>query len=124
MTIKYSILIAQVNADPILHRLLPIPHKDKRLMEEAVSAGAKEGVFSHYTIVRPSLLTDGASAYDSLKAGYSKRAGGAADRWNPKDGEAIGYTVSRIDVGTFVFEELISHQDEGEWRDRKVTLTY
>lgn len=93
-------------------------------MEEAVYAGLGEGVFSHYTIIRPSLLTDGASAYGSLKSGYSGRAGGQGDRWNPVSGEAVGYTVSRADVGTFIFEEVINKKGESEWRDKKVTLTY
>lgn len=93
-------------------------------MEEAVQEGFQEGIFSHFTIVRPSLLTDGASSYDVLRAGYSERPAGEGDRWNTQTGEAVGYTVSRSDVGAFIFEEIIKKQGQGEWTDKKVTLTY
>lgn len=93
-------------------------------MEEALQAGAKEGVFSHFTIVRPSLLTTGESSYDAIRAGYSGRPAQENDRWNSRGGEAIGYTVSRNDVGKFIFEEIVSKHGESEWGDKKVTLTY
>lgn len=37
---------------------------------------------------------------------------------------SYSYSVSRSDVGAFIFEELIKRQGQGEWTDRKVTLTY
>jgi hypothetical protein len=49
----------------LYHGLLATPHKDKKIMESiiigaAVAEGEKgNGVFSNYTIVRPSMLIDG-----------------------------------------------------------------
>jgi hypothetical protein len=101
-----------------------VPHKDKKAMEEAVVEGVDSGLFKNYTLVRPTLLTDGASYYDALRAGYTGRSIAEGDRWNAGAGIAKGYTVSRTDVGRFIFHEIVAKEGEGEWKGKKVTLTY
>lgn len=101
-----------------LYKLLAVPHKDKKKMEEAVAAAE---VLGGHVIVRPALLTDGAET-GAVRAGYEGRAknGGA---YGDVQGEAVGCTVSRKDVGRWVFEEVVRGQG-GEWRGRGVSLAY
>lgn len=93
---------------PIYHGMLKVPHKDKRAMEaHIVGAGPLLGGF---TIVRPTLLTDGEEkGADRIKVG---------DESKP----AMGFTVSRKDVGAWFYRELVAG-DAGRWAGEKVTLT-
>lgn len=109
---------------PLYHWLGAIPHADKAAMEklvfEAVGSGDKDEVLASFVVVRPSLLTDGTMrGADSVRVGWE--APSNVDRNAP--GPAIGYTISRRDVGNWIFEETI----QGEalrWEGKCVTLTY
>lgn len=90
-----------------LYRLLKVPHEDKKKMEAAVRGSGRE-----FVVVRPALLTDGQEA-GRVRAGYE---GG-------EKGEAVGYTVSRRDVGGWIFREVVEGRG-GEWRGRGVSLAY
>ena len=81
---------------PLYHWLLAVPHADKKEMEALLAAEMtkRDGVrgISGYMCVRPSLLTDGGETeLGKIKVGTGKE---------PK----IGYTISRDDVGMWMFE--------------------
>lgn len=93
---------------PLYHWLLPIPHKDKKMMEkllaEEIQGGggddASSSAIENFVAVRPSLLTNGrALGFGAIRAGI--------DREGNPDNSAIGYTISRADVGGWIFEGLV-----------------
>lgn len=84
---------------PMYYWMLKVPHEDKKVMEAAILAEMakpdSERAISNYVIVRPSLLTEGdGDGLEKIKAGVEK---------NP----AVGYVISRNDVGLWMFEKLI-----------------
>ncbi|GKZ21782.1 hypothetical protein AbraIFM66951_008753 [Aspergillus brasiliensis] len=106
---------------PLYHWLLKVPHEDKKVMEDLVEAEMQqkpageeeEPAIDGYLMVRPSLLTNGeGSGLSKIRTGTDQ---------NP----AVGYTISRRDVGLWIFEKVI-HQaslaDCPYW-GQKVTLT-
>lgn len=94
------------------HGLLSVPHSDKTNMEKAVLYSASE-LFNGTVIVRPTLLTGdqniSSADQSKVKAGTEK---------NP----AIGYTISRADVGQWIFDQVIN-VNSSNWVGEKVTLT-
>lgn len=109
---------------PMYHWLLAVPHADKRLMESEMVKAAP-AVVRDFVIIRPSLLMDGKGVgADKLKVGWIR---------HPEDGRfaevveadakpAIGYTIDRKDVGSWIFAELIQRNGAG-WEGKCVTLT-
>lgn len=84
---------------PMYDILLPIPHKDKRAMEAMVVSELKKSsekrAIDSYLIVRPSLLTDGAyTTMSKIRVGNDVKP-------------AVGYTISRNDVGLWIYETII-----------------
>ena len=88
---------------PLYHWLLPVPHKDKKMMEKILVDEIRYGASSAiegFIAVRPSLLTTGQpKGFEAIRA--------AVDANDKIDKSAIGYTISREDVGGWIFEELI-----------------
>lgn len=93
---------------PLYHWLLPIPHKDKKMMEKLLVEEIKGGdddddassAIENFVAVRPSFLTNGrALGFGAIRAGI--------DRQGKLDNSAIGYTISRADVGGWIFEGLV-----------------
>jgi len=105
---------------PLYHWMLPVAHADKRAMEDVLVAAGKDkqGPIRGFVVVRPSLLTNGPSL------GPEKTRVG----WEIEDGEdigpAVGYTISRKGVGTWIFEQVVQNERRDEWTGRAVTLTY
>ncbi|KAL4932332.1 uncharacterized protein BDV17DRAFT_287860 [Aspergillus undulatus] len=94
---------------------LKVPHADKKVMERIIfEEGAKpehERVISEYTVIRPSLLNDGASQREKVRV-----LKGHGEGQNTAVGTAcsfVGYTICRGDVGGFMFE-LVKAIDGGE----------
>lgn len=106
---------------PLYKILLAIPHADKEVMEEVVVA-APPGLLE-YVIVRPGFLTNGAAGQRTVKAGYEGRVQKGDGRWGDVKGVVPGYTMSRADVGGFLFEEVVT-RGGGEWKGKKVSLVY
>ncbi|KAH8432350.1 uncharacterized protein LDX57_009989 [Aspergillus melleus] len=106
---KRDIPIAMI---PLYHWMLKVPHDDKRVMEETVrkEMGRGDCVLRGYTIVRPSLLTSG------------EGVGTGKIRFGVDDDAAVGYTISRRDVGGWMFERVVE-ADGGEFVGRVVSLT-
>ena len=99
---------------PLYHYALANPHADKMRMEKAIeeeAARGKEAVIKGFVMPRPSLLTDGkALGAEKVRVGDERKP-------------AVGYTISRDDVGGWMFENLIEGAAE-RWVGKKVTLTY
>ncbi|KAL2013565.1 hypothetical protein VTN00DRAFT_1090 [Thermoascus crustaceus] len=101
---------------PMYHWMLKVPHKDKKVMEslilEEVDRPVTQRGISNFVIVRPSLLTDGPGlGVDKIKAGTETRP-------------AVGYTISRNDVGAWVFEKVIKNpEEESKFLGQIVTIT-
>lgn len=74
-----------------------------------------------FVIMRPLFLTDGiARGDDGLRVGWEWGVEGDENRLK-EHGPEIGYSVSRKDVGTWVFEKAIC---QGGWEGKCVYLTY
>lgn len=88
---------------PLYLWLLPIPHKDKKLMEKLLVEEVKNEASSaveNFVAVRPSFLTNGrAVGFGAIRVGV--------DSPGKFDSSAIGYTISRADVGGWIFEGLV-----------------
>jgi hypothetical protein len=83
---------------PLYHWLLSVPHKDKKVMEEMVitAVEGEHAAIGEYAIIRPSLLTNG----DGGKVRAEVEDGNIAKG-------AVGYTISRKDVGRYIFEGVV-----------------
>jgi len=107
-------------------------HKDKIAMEDVLtSAAAKPGVCD-FIIARAAMFTNSAAESKPLRAGYAQRVTGSGEgvRWGDLSGPAFGYTVSREDVGRWIWEEVASGRNGwsndgvfiAEWKGKKVSL--
>ena len=95
---------------PLYHVALAAPHRDKRVMEDLVTQADQEGgPVSGFCLPRPSLLTSGTEP--------------GTVRVGSEEAPAVGYTISRNDVGKWIFEQCIMG-DAHSWSGKKPTLTY
>ncbi|RFU28462.1 hypothetical protein B7463_g7898, partial [Scytalidium lignicola] len=99
---------------PLYHVLLPVPHADKKKMEDVVTA--YEG---NWTLVRPSFLKDGES-----KGANAVRVGIEIPGESQPVKKEVGCVITREDVGKWMFEELIKNGGNGEWEKKIVSITY
>ena len=97
---------------PVYRIFLQLPHNDKHRMEDLVSAN--QDLFSGTIVVRPTLLS-GDGSITSAKGLQHVRSG-----TQPKP--ALGYQITRADVGLWIFEEVVGG-DSQKWSGEKVTLT-
>ena len=98
---------------PLYHVALVKPHKDKREMERVLVSNAKESqAIRGAVIVRPTLLTSGASLLGEGKV-----------KVGTEEKPAVGYTISREDVGRWIFEDFVDAKEQ-KWVGEKVSLTY
>ncbi|KAJ3237707.1 hypothetical protein HDU81_009090 [Chytriomyces hyalinus] len=109
---------------PLYHWLLAVPHRDKMEMEKAVVGGVERKVLATHFTVRPSLLTDGkakgsAAVRVGAVASCHSAAGDAVD-----GAPAVGYTISRVDVGNWIFDEIVAGKDVARWENKCISLTY
>ncbi|KAK0646779.1 hypothetical protein B0T16DRAFT_375740 [Cercophora newfieldiana] len=97
---------------PLYHVMLKEPHKDKEALERGVIESGER-----WTIVRPSLLTDGGEYEGGVRVGVEDAVTGKVES------SAVGYTVSREDVGKWIFESVVQGE-EGRWDGKAVTISY
>ncbi|KAL2752358.1 hypothetical protein ACRALDRAFT_1065506 [Sodiomyces alcalophilus JCM 7366] len=103
-------------AYPLYHYMLKIPHADKRIMEDALFAeAARGGEGEAWTIVRPSLLTDGPLSGKTIRCSVHDPVAGT---W---DNDVIGWTISREDVGKWIWENVLR---DGKYLYKAVSITY
>lgn len=99
---------------PLYATLLKNPRKDKRAMEKVlISSDEKK-----WTIVRPSVFTDGPEAAPGMV-----REGVEDPVARVSDATAPGYTISRVDVGKWIFENLVGGEG-GRYVRKAVMITY
>ncbi|KAF2480780.1 hypothetical protein BDY17DRAFT_302384 [Neohortaea acidophila] len=101
---------------PLYHWFLSVPHADKQVLEEKLAAHTKlpekERGLRAYVNVKPSLLMDGAGCgLQAVRVGVDEKP-------------AVGYTIQRKDVGTFMFERLVKTGVPQEWLNKSVSVTY
>lgn len=141
---------------PLYHWMLPVPHADKRQMEklllDATTKNPATAPISGFVVVRPSLLTDGpllglskmrvgwevengsggggggGSGKNEAGASASTGGGSTGNEREEKGRPAIGYTISRADVGNWITQEIIEAESPEvacrKWAGKMVTLTY
>ena len=80
---------------------------DKRAMEALVRKSGEENL-----VVRASLLTDG------------EARGIVGVRQGSEEGPAVGYYISRKDVGEWIWERVLKRGTTGEFDGQAVTVTY
>ncbi|GJC96223.1 Fungal specific transcription factor domain-containing protein [Colletotrichum higginsianum IMI 349063] len=96
---------------PMYHILLRVPHADKRAAERVVTASCED-----FTFVRPAFLSDGAVPDRAVRVGVEDPEKGV-------ESKAVGYGISREDVGRWIFENVL--RDGGRVYVRKaVTITW
>lgn len=95
----------------LYHIVLAVPHVDKKKMEAVFRPeGAEAGVFRAVVGVRPTLLTSGVErGLEGIRIGREK---------TPE----LGYTVSRKDVGLFIYKTIVEGEGRG-WEGDMATLT-
>lgn len=81
-----------------------------------IAKPAGERAIENFVIIRPSLLTDG------KRLGLKKIRVGEESEEAVKP--AVGYTISREDVGGWIFDELVSGDGEKRFAGKMVSLTY
>ncbi|KAK7433192.1 hypothetical protein QQZ08_000125 [Neonectria magnoliae] len=79
---------------PLYHFMLKVPHEDKKIMEDSLAESGED-----FTIVRASLLVDGATD-KPIRVGVE-------DPKTGRESNAIGYTISREDVGRWMADNLL-----------------
>ncbi|KAK3681123.1 hypothetical protein B0T22DRAFT_474036 [Podospora appendiculata] len=98
---------------PLYHVMLKTPHKDKKALEKAVMGSAEE-----WTIVRPSFFTDGPESPKGVRVGVEDPVAGTVES------KAVGYTISREDVGKWIFENVVEERPgDARWVKRAVSIT-
>ncbi|ROW04975.1 hypothetical protein VPNG_07033 [Cytospora leucostoma] len=106
---------------PLYHIMLKGAHADKRAMETLLVESGEA-----FVIVRPSLLKDAPDPETvSEKAAVKSpiRVGVEDPRVGRLESKEVGYTITRDDVGRWIFEEILS--DGGEkWTGKIVSVTH
>ncbi|KAM5354010.1 hypothetical protein ACJ41O_000660 [Fusarium nematophilum] len=94
-----------------MYKALHVPHMDKKAMEEKLAVSKQRWV-----AVRPSLLIDGAVPDRQIRVGIEHPVAGV-------EAKEVGYTISREDVGRWIYENLIAG-DAKRYEGRAVGLTW
>jgi nucleoside-diphosphate-sugar epimerase len=98
---------------PVYRTIIKAPHKDKRAMEDVLAASNEAWI-----IIRPSLLVDGEeSSKKAIRVGIE----------HPVDGvevKAIGFKISREDVGRWIFDEILAKDGETKYVGKIASITH
>ncbi|KAK4150691.1 oxidoreductase AflX [Chaetomidium leptoderma] len=99
---------------PLYKGLLHTPHKDKKAMERLVMDAGVETVA--WTLIRGSLYTNGPATEGLVREGMEDPVTGVVTS------TAVGYTISREDVGKWVFENCV--EGGTKWVGKAAVLSY
>ncbi|ETS75750.1 hypothetical protein PFICI_12694 [Pestalotiopsis fici W106-1] len=103
--------------------MLGVPHADKEAMENKLVAADED-----FVVVRPSLLVDGGGGGDGEAQAPAKEVKvGIEDLKHGRhvvEKQAWGYTISREDVGRWMYENLLRGDQGGEYIGKAVSLTW
>lgn len=96
---------------PVYFWFVVEPLTGKVRMEKVILSAGDSGVIGGYAIVKPTILTDGEErGTKKVKAALQGELG------------AMGYTISRRDVGAYIFETIV--EARGSEENKVVRLTY
>jgi hypothetical protein len=106
---------------PFYHWVLSIPHQDKLAMEQIIMSAEKEGLLRSFVFVRPAYLIDNeAKGLQKIRVGWELPGQeGVNDGETP--GPAVGYAITRADVGAWIFEKAVK---ESGFEGKCVSITY
>ncbi|KAK4053995.1 hypothetical protein OIO90_003640 [Microbotryomycetes sp. JL221] len=114
---------------PLYKYGLHIPHQDKQEMERLLTCFSLKKL--NWIIVRPSLLTDSTPVKPQSSCPTQKVKPIKVGWEGSTQGPAVGYSISRDDVGKWLFETLIEPTTvtqhghvNSEWFGRKVSITH
>jgi hypothetical protein len=110
---------------PLYWWLLRVPQADTRVLEEVVRRAVtqKQPALGGYVMLRPPLLTDGETkGTKSLRVGWIWEDE-VCKRDEKETGIEVGYTISRLDLARWMYEELVKG-DVQRWKGKCVNLTY
>jgi len=96
---------------PLYHVMLKGAHEDKRAMERLLFASGED-----WTVVRASLLTDGAESATGIRVGVED------PNAEKVESKAVGYTISREDTGKWIYENIVEGTDS-TWSAKVATVT-
>ncbi|KAL6811417.1 hypothetical protein J3E69DRAFT_349623 [Trichoderma sp. SZMC 28015] len=94
----------------LYYYLLYSPHEDKKAMEQLITGSDED-----FTIVRSSWMLDGATN-KAIRVGVE-------DPKHGRESDAIGYSITREDVGKWIFENLVQN-DNGLYVRKIATITH
>jgi hypothetical protein len=96
-----------------------VPHADKGVMERMIQTeGASErSVLGGWTIVRPSLL------WGEKGKGIENVRVGVEENGKVMPTSAMGYTISRVDVGRWMYAGLVEDEGRGKYLNRCLGIT-
>lgn len=98
---------------PFYHIVLATPHADKKVVEEIVAASSERFVF-----VRPSLLIDGHCPDKEIRVGVEGVHNSKVEK------KEVGYAISRLAVGQWMYRNILDKADERlEYEGKAVSLT-
>ncbi|KAH6661337.1 NAD(P)-binding protein [Truncatella angustata] len=102
--------------DLFYRMVISVPHKDKRAMEDLVVSSRED-----FTIVRPSLLVADKEHEDwDIRVGIEDLMGGK----NIVERKEWGYTISRADVGKWIYQNLIKEDEGRQYVGKATSLTW
>lgn len=93
---------------------LNVPHDDKAVMEESYRVSGER-----FVLIRPSLLVDGKEDWKEcpIKVGIEDLDKGV-------EVKAVGYTISRGEVGRWIYENCLGHEVLPRYAGKAVGLTW
>lgn len=94
----------------LYYYLLYSPHEDKKAMEQHIVDSDED-----FTIVRSSWMLDG-TTNKAVRVGVE-------DPKNGRESDAIGYSITREDVGKWIFENLVQN-DDSQYIKKIATITH
>lgn len=100
---------------PLYRVALHTAHRDKKAMERLVVGSSGE---TEWTLIRGSFYTSGPETEGLVREGMEDPVTGRVEG----GGVPIGYTISREDVGKWVFENCL--QGGGKWVGKAAVITY
>jgi hypothetical protein len=111
---------------PLYLWLLPIAQEDTAVLEKVVREAANEAdsPLGGYVMLRAPLLTHGKmKGRESVRVGWIWEDEVFKNQDEEEQGIKIGWTISRLDLAKWMFEELVQG-DAYKWKGKCVYLTY
>ncbi len=91
------------------------------LLISTTSSSATNNPLRGLIVVRPSMLSDGKrEGKEKVRVGVEGPNGEVVDE---KNGPVVGYSISRQDVGGWIFEQVVEGRGKG-WEGKMVSLSY